>query len=265
MSGQYKIEEHGGIATLVFNRPDVGNAISPEMVPGLTAFFTGAQSNPAIRCIVIRGEGKHFSTGGDVAGFARALEMDKTKLQAQFDQRLAATGEMVEAVLAFDRPIIAAVRGAAAGAGLMFALAADFVIADETALFMFSHLRISLPPDGGVSWLLPRLVGPRTATRLVLTAAAVGAAEALQLHLINKITAVDVLEAETLKFAGRFADSPQAAIKAAKRLLRISAANTAHAQLEFERLSIVDCVANPDFAEGVGAFLEKRRANFNGG
>lgn len=258
----YAITTEGGVATLTFARPNVGNAISPEMTAGLTAFFVGAQADASVRCIVVTGQGKHFSAGGDLAGFARSLELGKAVLQAQFDERLRAVADLARAVLAFDRPIVAVVRGGVAGAGLLFALSADLVMADDTALFLFSHQRMGLSPDGCVSWLLPRIVGPRTAGRLILTAASVKAPEALALGLVTQIVADTELDQEAAKLTRRFAKAPQGAIRLAKSLLRSSATGDLDTQLDAERAAIVESVGHPDFAEGISAFLEKRTAVF---
>jgi 2-(1,2-epoxy-1,2-dihydrophenyl)acetyl-CoA isomerase len=261
-SAGYVSERAGGVATLTFNRPEVGNAVSAEMVPGLLGFFRGARSDPSVRCIIIKGVGKHFSTGGDLATYGRLLQAGPDALQREFEARLTQVADLVEAVLAFDRPIIAAVKGAVAGAGLMFALAADFVIADESAMFLFSHQKVGLPPDGGVSWLLPRLVGHRTASRLILTAARVMAAEAERIGLVSQLVASDRLEQEAADFAAPFVTAPQAAVKYAKSLLRSSLETDAAQHLRAERAAIVACVGDPDFAEGVTSFLEKRQARF---
>jgi 2-(1,2-epoxy-1,2-dihydrophenyl)acetyl-CoA isomerase len=261
MSG-YHIDRREGVATLSFDRPAAGNAISPEMVAGLTTFFEAARSDPGVRCIIVRGEGKHFSAGGDLAAFAQAIAFGPEALRAQFDTRLAAAGRLAKAVIDFDRPIVACVRGGVAGAGLLFVLAADLVVADESAFLLFSHQRVGLPPDCGVSWLLPRVVGSREASRLILTAARIEASEALRLGLVSRLVPSADLEPEVDKLAHRLAGAPQAAMRSAKVLLRRSSSTSLADQLDDERAGIVACVGDPDFTEGVQAFMEKRAAVF---
>jgi 2-(1,2-epoxy-1,2-dihydrophenyl)acetyl-CoA isomerase len=255
-------EQSGGILTITFNTPEQGNPIPAAAVLPLVARFEAAQNDPAIRCILLRGAGKHFSTGGNVANFYQELAMGPEHLAETFRARLELTARLVEAVLAFDRPIVAEIKGAVAGAGLLFALAADVVLADETAMLLFSHQRVGLTPDAGVSYLLPRAIGQREAKRLVLTAARLGAAEALRLGLIHQVVEADVLEAEAGRLAQRFAQAPRQALRLAKRLLTDSLTSTLGAQLTAETGAIVTCVADADFAEGVTAFIEKRTARF---
>jgi 2-(1,2-epoxy-1,2-dihydrophenyl)acetyl-CoA isomerase len=258
----YLVELNRGVLHLTFNRPEFGNAIPSTAVPGLLQLFQDAQAAPAVRCILIDGKGKMFSAGGDVQSFAKSLEQDIETRQADFASRLPRLRKLVEAVVAFDRPIVVAVRGAAAGAGLLYPLAADMVIGDDTATFVFAHQRIGLSPDGGVTALLPLVVGLRNARMLMLTAAMVKSAEALQLGILNRIVPAETLAEESLKLAQRLARAPQLAITSAKRMLNASPRNTLSQQLDAETDGIVACVGDPDFAEGVRAFIEKRAASF---
>jgi 2-(1,2-epoxy-1,2-dihydrophenyl)acetyl-CoA isomerase len=258
----YLVALEGGVLRLTFNRPEFGNAIPSHNVPPLIALFQNAQTMPAVRCILISAKGKVFSAGGDVAGFARSLEQERDALQADFSRRLSLVSHLVQAICAFDRPIVVAMPGAAAGAGLLYPLAADVVIADATAAFVFAHQRIGLSPDGGVTSLLPLVVGERTARMLLLTATKVDAAEALRLGMIHRIVPIESLEAESVKQANAFAAAPQQAISTAKRLMNTGWHNRLAAQLQAEADGIVTCVGDPDFAEGVAAFIEKRKARF---
>lgn len=258
----YLVECSGGVLRLTFNRPAFGNSVPAQNVPPLIALFQAAQAAPSVRCILISANGKVFSAGGDVAGFAKSLEQATQVRQADFGRRLVLVAKLVEAVCAFDRPIIVAMPGAAAGAGLLYPLAADLVIGDENAAFVFAHQRVGLSPDGGVTSLLPLTVGVRTARMLLLTAAKLDAPEALRLGMLHRIVPAESLGAEAAKLAYAFAAAPQSAISAAKRLINMAGKRTLSAQLEAEAESIVACVGDPDFTEGVGAFIEKRKARF---
>lgn len=256
------IDHADGVLILIFNRPDRGNPIAAEMTAILAGLFDAAQADPSVRCVVVRGAGAHLSAGGDVAGFSRALELTPDQRAAEFTERLTRAAEMVTAVLSFDRPIVTAHRGAAAGAGLLFTLAADVVVADDSAAFLFSHQKIGLPPDGGVSVLLPRIVGWRAARRLVLSGARVDAPEALKLGLLDRIHPAEAVENEITRIVAGFSRAPQGAMGAAKRLLNAPVLADLAAGLQAETRAIAQAVRHDDFAEGVRAFLEKRRADF---
>ena len=258
----FLVSRHDGVLWLTLNRPDHGNAIASASVSALTKVYQDAQADRGVRCLVVGGKGKHFCSGGDVAGFARDLQQSAEMRQADFRERLGRVTRLIEAIIAFDRPIVAAVHGAVAGAGLMLALCADLVIGDETSVFLFSHRRVGLSPDGGVSYFLPRIVGPRAAARLILMAARVEATEGLALGLLSELVPRPDLEARVATVAEQLGKSPQQAVQHAKSLLRHSAAATLSEQLAAERDAIETLVTTPDFEEGVRAFMEKRPAAF---
>lgn len=260
--GSYLAEVTDGVLRLSFNRPQFGNAVPKTAVPALTDLFRAAQNDPSVRCILIRGEGKVFSAGGDVAGFAQSLEQDVATRRADFAQRLPRARLLVEAVAEFEKPIVAAVRGAAAGAGLFYPLVADYAVGDESATFVFAHQRVGLSPDGGVTAVLPQVVGLRMARMLLLTAAKVGAEEALRLGLLHRIVPAEKLEDAAMKIARRLAHAPQKAIRLAKRMVNASVRLPLADILDSETSGIVECVGDEDFAEGVRAFLEKRTPSF---
>ncbi|AFK55906.1 enoyl-CoA hydratase/isomerase family protein [Tistrella mobilis] len=251
-----------GVLRITFDRPEARNSITREMTVPLTRILTDAQADERVRCIVFGGAGGVFSAGGDVAGFRRALAEPVAGRQAEFRARLDAAADMVEALLRIDRPVVAALRGPVAGAGLGFVLAADLVIADETAKLIFAHRAIGLTPDGGVTWLLPRVVGWRVAKRLTLTAATVGASEALRLGLVDRIVAGGDFDGEVTAAARALAGAPRDAVARTKRLLDAAMTAAPDAQLGRERDAIVESVATADFEEGVSAFLDKRQPRF---
>ena len=241
----YRAEITDGILHLTFTRPEAGNAIPTEAVPALKTLIAGINSDPRIRAVLVRGEGRNFSAGGDLKGFERALQLPPEVLRADFERRLAILGELVEAYISLDVPVVAACRGGVAGAGMMYALGADVVLADDTVNFVFAQQRIGLTPDGGISYLLPRIIGTRRASQLVLTGASVDAHEALSLGLITRITPADELNAQAEKQALRLAQSAQGTLRRAKRLLAGSMATPLGEQLALERAAIVESVAIP--------------------
>lgn len=260
----FLVDRADGVLTLSFNRPDHGNAVPSAAVPLLADLFRSIATDDSVRAIVVRGEGKHFSAGGDVKGFALSLAQSVEDRRADFFGRLDRLKGLVEAYLALDKPVIAACRGGVAGAGLMYALGADYVLADDTAAFVFAHQRVGLIPDSGVSYLLPRVVGERRAIELVLNAGKIDAAEAQRIGIVSRIVEAGALDAEAQKLASKLARGPSAVMRAAKSLIRASVTTPLSSHLAAERDAIVDCVGNPAFAEGIGAFLDKRPADFAG-
>jgi 2-(1,2-epoxy-1,2-dihydrophenyl)acetyl-CoA isomerase len=260
--GSYLTDLADGVLSLTFNRPEHGNAVPSTAVPGLTQMFQQAQTDQSVRCVLVRGRGKVFSAGGDVGGFAKALKQETAERRADFSARLGRLAVLVQSVIAFDRPIVAAIRGAVAGAGLLYPLAADYAVGDESATFVFAHQRVGLSPDGGVSFLLPQVVGTRTARTLLLTAAKLDAQEAFRLGILSRIVSAEELDTDALTAARRFAAAPQCAVRWAKRLVNAAAENSPPEQLQAEREGIVECVGDPDFKEGVTAFIEKRKTDF---
>jgi 2-(1,2-epoxy-1,2-dihydrophenyl)acetyl-CoA isomerase len=258
----YLVDLDQGVLSVTFNRPEHGNAPPSSAIPELMRLFVQAQTDPSVRCIFVKAKGNVFSAGGDVASFDKSIKQEVVSRQADFDRRLGNLGALVEAVVAFDRPVVTAIRGAVAGASLMFPLVSDYAMGDTSATFVFAHQRVGLSPDGGVSFLLPQVVGARTARTLLLTAAKLDAGEAFRLGILSRIVAPELLERESLALAQRFAQAPQRAVKLAKGLVNAASSGTLHEQLRAEQRGIVDCVADPDFAEGVTAFLEKRKAKF---
>jgi 2-(1,2-epoxy-1,2-dihydrophenyl)acetyl-CoA isomerase len=251
-----------GVLEITLNRPEHGNSIRAETVPEFVRMLQAVAMEPAVHCVVLQGAGKHFNTGGDLQAYSKELAGGPESLQRSFQDRLENAGNLVKALLAIDRPVIARCRGVVAGAGLMFALCADWVIADDTAQFMFSHRRVGLSPDGGVSYLLPKVVGARKAAQLILGGALVGAEEGLSLGLVTQLVAGDQLDETVAKLAGGLARTPQLAMRTAKRLIYSAGDHDLVTHLEAERQGIVRCVGDPDFAEGVSAFMERRKPSF---
>jgi 2-(1,2-epoxy-1,2-dihydrophenyl)acetyl-CoA isomerase len=258
----FLVELAEGVLRLTLNRPEFGNALPSAAIPKMELLFRAAQAEPAVRCILVEGTGKVFCAGGDLVSFSHSVEQAPEVRQADFANRLAVLATLVQAVLAFDRPIVAAIRGTAAGVGLLYPLAADVSIGDESAAFLFAHQRVGLSPDGGVTRLLPQVVGERMARTLLLTAARLDAVEAHRLGILSRIVPADQLAHESTQLARRLAQAPQRAIVATKRLVNASSSNSLGDQLTAERAAIVGCVGDQDFGEGVRAFLEKRRPAF---
>jgi 2-(1,2-epoxy-1,2-dihydrophenyl)acetyl-CoA isomerase len=258
----FTVRRSNGVLTLTLDRPEVGNALASDAIPQLGQVFREAASDPEVRVLLMRATGPAFCAGGDVKGFARTIDQSPDERREDYRVRLDRAREQVEAFLALSCPVIVACQGAVAGAAVAYPLGADIALAEPGTRFVFPHQRLALPPDGGLSYLLPRTVGLRKATELVLTAAVVEAEEAVRLGMVSRVVAAEALHDEASSLAERLARAPRGAVRRARALLKGSLDRSLGEQLIAERDAIADSVAEPDFEEGVRAFMEKRRPNF---
>lgn len=254
------VSHAGGVATLTLNRPDAANSIDVPMARAFRTELERLSRDDGVRVLVLAGAGRMFCAGGDLASFARegaGAARYVEGLIADFHAGLALLGQ-------FHAPIIAAVHGAAAGAGLGLALAADLVIADESSRFVMAYTRSGLTPDGGTSWALPRAVGLRRALELTLLNRTLSAEEALTHGLITEIVPATALASRVAALARDLAAGPTAAFAAARKLLRDGAHADYTAHLKAEAIGIVNAFTTPEGLEGVRAFIERRPAVFQG-
>lgn len=250
----------GAVATIRFNRPAALNAINRELAEGLLAAVRALQEHPSTRAVVLRGEGKAFMAGGDLARFQADPACAPQTASAIIEPLHAALALLA----ALPVPVLASVHGAVAGAGVSVALACDLCIAADDAQFNMAYARIGASPDGSASWSLPRVVGLRKAMELMLLCESVDAAQALRLGMVNLVAPRALLAAVTDAMAQRLAGGATTALGHTKRLLRASSGNTLAQQLELEQAAFRDCAGTEDFKEGLNAFFDKRRAAFSG-
>lgn len=244
-----------GVATLTLNRPQVMNALSSQMRAELIAAM--ADLVPQARCLVLTGAGRGFCSGQDLADFGGGIPDVQGVLDREYVPLLTAI---------YDCPIptISAVNGPAVGAGANLALAADVVIAAHSASFTQAFARIGLMPDAGGTWWLPRQMGMARAMGAALFAETITAPQAEAWGLIWQAVPDDDFVATVAAQAGRLAQGPTAAYRAAKTALRAAWGNTLPEQLALEARLQGDLARTRDFAEGVGAFLQKRAPRFQG-
>jgi 2-(1,2-epoxy-1,2-dihydrophenyl)acetyl-CoA isomerase len=249
-----------GVATILLNRPAVMNALNAAMIVQLRAACERAEQDPVARAVVLRGAGPAFLAGGDVSYFhANLPRMPELVRQGG--------AELHHAILALRRapkPVLASVHGTVAGAGVSLMAAADLALAAEGTKFMLAYSRIGASPDGGATYFLPRLVGSRRALELMLLSDPIDAQTALALGLVNRVAGAERLAAETEAIARRLAQGPTRAFAETKRLVNESQDQTLAAQLASEVEAFARCAATGDFAEGVTAFVEKRKPDFKG-
>jgi 2-(1,2-epoxy-1,2-dihydrophenyl)acetyl-CoA isomerase len=255
------LDKQGGVATLTLNRPDVLNALNRQMALDLDEAVTDLTRDETVRAVVLRGAGRGFMAGGDVATFHQNMDaIDKT-----ITDLIGIFHKSVEAIAAMPKPVIAAVHGPAAGAGVSMSLNADYTIAADNAKFTMAYIWLGTNPDGGSTYLLPRLIGRRKALELAMLSDTLDAEAALDLGLVNRVVPADDLEAETMALAERLAAGPTRAFAQTKALINQSFEAASFAdQLAAERDAFLRCAGTDDFREGVAAFVEKRKPDFNG-
>ena len=258
---QLEMREAVGLITL--NRPASLNALTTEVGQEFQAAVAEVQDRGA-RAIVLTGAGRAFSAGGDLREMQKIAEREG-KVEAFFDEPLRMLNECILLIRRAPLPFIAAVNGAASGGGCNLALACDLVIAGEGAKFNQAFIKIGLVPDCGGTFILPRLVGWKRATELMMTGEVVTAARALEMGMINAVVPDEELLPRALAMAEKLAQAPTAAIGRIKELLEASATNDYGAQLELERKVQIQSGVTKDFKEGVAAFIEKRPPKFVGG
>lgn len=260
MSDVVLVSVENGVATVTLNRPHVLNAMDGEMMLKLRPITEALQHDPSVRAVVLRGEGAAFMAGGDVAVFHDHL--------AELPELIVRWGrEMHFAFLALrrmDKPVLASVHGAVAGAGFSLMCAADLAIAAADTRFTLAYTNIGASPDGGSSHFLPRLVGYRKAMELTLLPDRFDAETARTLGLVNWVVPNDKLAEETARLAKRLANGPTLAYAEAKRLMNQSLGTSMEAQMEEELAAFARCARTADLHEGVSAFVEKRKPVFQG-
>lgn len=257
-------EKRDGGAFVTFNRPEVRNALTPEMLLETADFIAEISTDPAVRYLVFQGAGEHFVAGGDVASYGRLLEREPVERRLYFERRVRNNAESFVLLESLPIPVISLVRGAAAGAGMSFILASDFVIAADDALLIFAQPRVGLPLDLSSTYFLPRIVGAKKARQLAFTGARLSATQAQELGLVDQIHAAEALDEALAALVKQFAGVAPRAVGRTKLLVNASEENSIVQQMELEVRAIGQCVNEPDFAEGVTAFLEKRKAAFTG-
>lgn len=253
-----------GIATLTFNRPKALNALNDGITVGMIRFVEKIARDPAVRCLVIRGAGEHFMAGGDLKRFQTFLAMTAEERGLTFEREIHEVHRLILMLRQMAKPVIASVQGACAGFGLSLAMATDLVIAADNAYFTLAYVNIGASPDGSGSYFLPRLVGLKKAMEIALLGDRFDAATAARIGIVNFVVPAAELEAATTTLAARLARGPAVAIARTKALLNASLDRSLETELQAEAENFAACAMTEDWAEGIRAFIEKRRPAFTG-
>jgi 2-(1,2-epoxy-1,2-dihydrophenyl)acetyl-CoA isomerase len=251
-----------GIATLTLNRPERLNALGDTLRDDLHDAILKCGENPEVRVIVITGAGKGFCSGGDVKAMNEAKE---SRRERPLNDKIAPTRDLtLLAMRDAPQPIIAAINGAAAGAGMNLALGCDIRIASTAAKFSQAFVKRGLHPDWGGTYFLPRVVGMAKAAELIFTGDLIDAQEALRLGIVSQVVSPEELMSATYQLARRIAAGPPVAIRLAKRSLYDNAERDLKSSLERETFSQNIASETADAREGIRAFVEKRDPKFQG-
>jgi 2-(1,2-epoxy-1,2-dihydrophenyl)acetyl-CoA isomerase len=259
-----KIEIDGEIGTLTLDRPDAFNAMSPEMIGELTVAFSWLADRAPIRALIVTGSGKAFCAGGDVNWFQQGVERDEIDLPSEVRRGAEALHTAIVDLRRIPYPVIGAINGPAAGAGFSLALACDIRIASEDAFFAPAYGRIGASPDGGMTYFLPRVVGPSRALEILLNDPNMKAADALEERIVSEVVGRDELMERARAKAEKLAAKAPHYVRMAKSLANTSIEHTLTEHLQLERHGIADSMATEDLRNGVEAFFGGGTPEFHG-
>ena len=249
---------HGKTALITLNRPKQLNSLTGDLVSELLKCLNNAETDPAVRAVVLTGAGRAFCAGGDLEYLDTLLtENDRTLF-------IAKVGSIIKTIFEMSKPVVGMVNGVAAGAGANLAIACDVVFAADTVKFVQSFAKVGLAPDCGGYYILPRIVGLLKAKELMFTADAITAQEALELKLVNRVLPVEELNDNVMEFANALACSAPLAIGMMKKALNNTYNVSLPESLEAEASINGMLLSTTDFTEGVKAFKEKRMPEFIG-
>lgn len=252
-----EVIKSNGVATLLLNRPDKLNALSEEMYHGIADHCAALDADDEVRAIILTGAGRAFCAGGDV-GSMGGYDVVTGRKRSQKHRRTVVNLYHVE------KPVIAAVRGPAAGIGFSLALACDLIVASESAYFLAAFKNVGIPPDGGAVFFLTQYLGIARAKEIAYTARRIPAQEAKEMGLVTKVVPDEQLEQEAQALAQDLASSATYALRLAKRMFQSMYVPTLEMLLEMENLAVGGARLTHDHQEGVAAFKAKRPAKFLG-
>jgi 2-(1,2-epoxy-1,2-dihydrophenyl)acetyl-CoA isomerase len=258
------LDIENGVATLTLNRPAALNALDTALADALAAGLMRCEEDDTVRAVVLRGAGDNFMAGGDIKMFGALLNEPSGPRRGYFERLIHQVHDSIILMRRMPKPIVASIRGAAAGFGVSLVLACDMAIAADDAVFTLAYCHLGTSPDGGSTFHLPRAVGIKKAMEIALLGDRFSATEAERVGLINRAVTSAHLEEETAKLAGRLAAGPTLAYGRTKLLLNAALDSSLESQLQAEAERFAASAMTKDFAEGVNAFLNKRKPGFTG-
>jgi enoyl-CoA hydratase/carnithine racemase len=258
MTAELKRSSEGQTLVLTLSNPEHRNALGPEIYTEGIEALNLAESSADIRSVVIVGEGKVFSAGGNL----QRLQNNRQQPAWVQAESIGALHDWIEAIRTFPKPIIAAVEGAAAGAGFSLALACDFVVAAENAIFVMAYSNIALSPDGGASWSLMRALPRQLVTELLMCGERISSPRLFELGLVNRVTASGHALTEALTLAGQLNARAPNALSSIKTLMNEASHSTLTEQLDRERDHFVRNLHHANAGIGISAFLNKETPVF---
>lgn len=253
----YRVD--GNVAWITFNRPETLNSYTQDFVLEINEAVASAEADDNVRCIVITGEGRGFTSGGNLQELA---EMNKDRLRAIYD--VDSTADMVRNIYNIKKPVVAAINGPTYGAGIATAMACDILIASDKAEFGFSFTGLGFCPDSGSTWFLTQRVGYNKACEILFSAKTLKSEDLLSLGLVNSVVPAEELLTAAAKTAGRIAAGPSIALMLQKRVMRNAVSASFEQNRDYEAISQIFASQTDDCAEGLTAALEKRRPAFKG-
>lgn len=250
-----------GVMRITLNRPDVLNSFNAQMARELRGALDDARADKTVRAVLMTGAGRAFCAGQDLSDVPVSTEGAPADLGVHLRGTYNA---LIKAIRKLELPVVCAVNGVAAGAGANLAIACDIVLASENASFIQSFAKVGLVPDSGGTFFLPRIVGPSRATALMMTADKIDARRAYEIGMVYRVCPAETLQEDAMALATQLAAMPTRGLGLTKRALNASLTNDLDAQLDLEADLQTEAGRTNDFAEGVRAFLEKRKPNFTG-
>jgi enoyl-CoA hydratase/carnithine racemase len=253
-----KSTSEAGALILSISNPEHHNALGPEVYAAGVEALNAAENNPQVRSVILTGEGRTFCSGGHLRRLLQAREGDL----AQQAQVVDAMHSWIDSIRAFPKPVIAAVEGTAAGAGFALALACDFIVASETAVFTMAYTHVGLSPDGGGSWHLTRALPRALANDALMRGSRLSAQQLARYGLINQITPEGAALGQALQWAAELQGRAGNVLASIKELVGHAEEHSLPEHLSLEREHFMRNLAHANAGEGIGAFLEKRAPQF---